>query len=361
MNTMKYYGLELIEQLCTEFGPSGCCDNVREAIVAQIADVIDAYYVDRTGTVIAKVCGGGAGYNADKPRRVLLCTGMDEVGMIVNRVHEKGHLNFSLVGDIDPRVLGGKSLLIGDGQRMIKGIVASKAIHMQSAEERRKLTPVNKMHIDIGAESAEEAEKYAQVGSMVTFCAPFERFGAEKAFMSGKALESRLGCAALIELVRMLKSGAVKLPYDLYLAFADCTQIAFCPARVAAAAIKPDLAVIVEAREALDYPGIAESTRLCALGEGAAIAFVDGSAIFDAQKTAALRACAATQGIAVQSVCGNPKAQLAGAVQAGALGVKTVSVGYPIRNLHAPVQVAKISDYYAVRDLLFSYVKEIKE
>ncbi|MBQ5793538.1 MAG: hypothetical protein IIW17_05935 [Clostridia bacterium] len=359
MNTMKYYGLELIEQLCAEFGPSGCCDNVRESIVTQIADVIDAYYVDRTGTVIVKVCGGGAQYNADKPRRVLLCTGMDEVGLIINRVHDKGHLNFGLVGDVDPRVLGGKSLLIGDGQRMIKGVVASKAIHMQSAEERRKLTPVGKMHIDIGAESAEEAKKYVDVGSMVTFSTPFERFGEEKAFMSGKAIESRLGCAALIELLRMLKSGMVRLPYDLYVAFVDCSQISFCPARVAAAAIKPDLAVIVEAREALDYPGIANSTRLCALGEGVAVAFADGCAIYDKDKTAMLRKCAADNGIAVQSVCGTPRAQLGGSVQAGARGVKTVSIGYPVRNLHAPVQVAKISDYYAVRDLLFAYVKEI--
>ena len=356
---MKYYGLELIEQLCAEFGPSGCCDNVREAIVTQIADVIDAYYVDRTGTVIVKVCGGGQGYNADKPRRVLLCTGMDEVGLIINRVHEKGHLNFGLVGDIDPRCLGGKSLLIGDGQRMIKGVVASKAIHMQSAEERRKLTPVGKMHIDIGAESAEEAKRYVDVGSMVTFSTPFERFGEDKAFMSGKALESRLGCAALIELLRMLKSGMVRLPYDLYVAFVDCSQTSFCPARVAAAAIKPDLAVIVEAREALDYPGIAESTRLCALGDGAAVAFADGCAIYDKDKTANLRKCAADNCIAVQSVCGTPRAQLGGSVQAGARGVKTVSVGYPVRNLHAPIQVAKISDYYAVRDLLFAYVKEI--
>ncbi len=361
MSTMKYYGLELIEQLCAEFGPSGCSDNVREVIITQIADVIDAYYVDRTGTLIVKVCGGGEGYCADKPRRVLLCTGMDEVGMIVSRVHDKGHLNFGLVGDVDPRVLGGKTLLIGDGQRMIKGVVASKAIHMQSAEERRKLTPANKMHIDIGAESAEEAKNYVDVGSMATFSTPFDRFGEGKAFMSGKALESRLGCAALIEVLRMLKSSMIRLPYDLYAAFADCTQITFCPARVAAAAIAPDLAVIVEAREALDYPGVAESTRLCALGQGAAVAFVDSSAIYDADKTAALRQCASDNGIAVQAVCGSPKAQLGGSVQAGARGVKTVSVGYPVRNLHAPVQVAKISDYYAVRDLLFSYVKEIKE
>lgn len=358
---MKYYGLELIEQLCAEFGPSGCCDNVREAIIAQIAEVIDSYYVDRTGTLVVKVCGGGEGYDAKNPRRVLLCTGMDEVGMIVNRVHEKGHLHFGLVGDIDPRVLGGKTVLIGDGERMIKGIVGSKAIHMQTPEERRRLTPVRKMYFDIGAESADEAKKYVDVGSMATFDAPFERFGEQKAFMSGKALESRLGCAALIELLRMLKSGMVKLPYDLYAAFTDCSQITFCPLRVAAAAVKPDLAVVVEAREALDYPGIAESTRLCALGQGAAVAFADGCAIYNKEHTARLRACAQNNGIAVQAVCGTPRAQMGGAVQAGAQGVRTVSVGYPVRNLHAPIQVAKISDYYAVRDLLFSYVKEIKE
>lgn len=358
---MKYYGLELIEQLCREFGPSGCCDPVREAVIAQITDVIDAYCVDRVGNIVAKVCGGGEGYDAKNPMRVLLCTGMDEVGLIVNRVSDKGHLKFGTVGDIDPRVLGGKSLLIGDGQRMIKGIVASKAIHLQSAEERRRLTPVRKMYIDIGAESAEEAEKYVSVGCMATFDTPFERFGEQKAFMSAKALESRLGCAALIEVLRMLKSGRVKLPYDLYVAFTDCAQIAFCAARVAAAAVKPDLAVIIEAREALDYPDISESVRMCTLGQGAAVAFLDSSAIYDKEYTAALRACAEQNGIATQVVRASAKAQLGGSVQQGAQGVRMISLGYPIRNLHAPAQVAKVSDYYAVRDLLFSYVKEIKE
>ena len=158
---------------------------------------------------------------------------------------------------------------------MIKGIVASKAIHLQSAEERRKLTPVRKMYIDIGAESAEEAKNYADVGDMATFDMPFERFGEQKAFMCAKALESRLGVCALIEVLRMLKSAMVKLPYDLYVAFTDCSQAAFSAARVAAASIKPDMALIVEAREALDYPGISESVRGCALGQGAAVALLD--------------------------------------------------------------------------------------
>lgn len=358
---MKYYGLELIEQLCREFGPSGCCDAVREALAEQISDVIDDYTVDRVGNVLAKVCGSGEGYNAKNPKKVLICTGMDEVGMIINRVSDKGHLKFSPVGDIDARCLGGKSLLVGDGNRVIKGIVASKAIHLQSPEERRKLTPARKMYIDIGAESADEAKEYVDVGSMATFDTAFERFGEEKAFMRAKALESRLGCAAIIELLRMLKSGRVKLPYDLYVAFTDCSQLTFSAARVAAARVKPDFAVIVEAREALDYPGVSESVRMCALGGGAAIAFVDGCAIYDKERTAELRACAQKSDIAVQALCGSPRAQLGGSVQQGAHGVRMVSLGYPVRNLHTPVQVAKVSDYYAVRDLLFSYVKEIKE
>lgn len=357
---MKYYGLELIEQLCRDFGPSGCCDALRETVITQISDVCDAYCVDRVGNVIAKVCGGGEGYDAKAPRRVLLCTGMDEVGLIVNRVSDKGQLYFSPVGDIDPRVLGGKSFLVGDGERMVKGIAASKAIHLQSPEERKKLTPVRKMYLDIGAESADEAKKYVGVGSMATFDMPFERFGQDKAFMCAKAMESRLGCAALIEVLRMLKSGRVKLPYDLYVAFTDCSQVTFSAVRVAAAAVKPDLAIIVEAREALDYPGVSETTRMCALGQGAAIAFVDSSAIYDKALTADLRACAEQNGIAVQAVCGSPKAGLGGAVQQGAHGVRMLSVGYPIRNLHAPTQVAKISDYFAVRDLIFSYLKENK-
>ena len=157
---MKYYGLELIEQLCAEFGPSGCCDNVREAIIAQIAEVIDSYYVDRTGTLVVKVCGGGEGYDAKNPRRVLLCTGMDEVGMIVNRVHEKGHLHFGLVGDIDPRVLGGKTVLIGDGERMVKGRAHLAAIQPRHYGEHNLIPHTVHKHLGVIPALAAESLNY---------------------------------------------------------------------------------------------------------------------------------------------------------------------------------------------------------
>ena len=44
------------------------------------------------------------------------------------------------------------------------GVIASKAIHLQTPEERAKTTPVKNMYIDIGARDAEDAKKYVSVG-----------------------------------------------------------------------------------------------------------------------------------------------------------------------------------------------------
>ncbi len=53
--------------------------------------------------------------------------------------------------------------------RELSAVIATKAIHMQTAEERSRVTPVGKMYMDIGTGSAEEAEKYAAIGDCGVF------------------------------------------------------------------------------------------------------------------------------------------------------------------------------------------------
>ena len=241
---MKLTGTELIRELSLAFGPSGCEDAVRELIMEQIQGDCHTCTVDKAGNLIAVVRGRGLDYDPDRPRRIMLAAHMDEVGFMIREITEEGYLKFGTVGGIDPRVLCGRHVQIGDEKRRIHGVIASKAIHLQTAEERSKATPVDKMYIDIGAGSREDAKKQVSVGDYATFDSDFVIFGKDGCMMKGKALDDRAGCAVLIEVMRDLYRTPCDMPFDVCSAFTCCEEVGISGANVAAFGIKPDIAII---------------------------------------------------------------------------------------------------------------------
>lgn len=120
-----------------------------------------------------------------------------------------------------------------------------KAIHLQSADERKRVTPVDKLYIDIGAASREEAEKYVDLGDFAVFASEFVQFGEGGQRLRGKAIDDRLGCAAVIETLRAL--AGKQLGINLYAVFSVHEEVGKSGARTAAYAIRPDAAIVLEA------------------------------------------------------------------------------------------------------------------
>ena len=114
--------LARLERLAQGFGPTGCEDEIREIIKEQIRPLADEYRVDRLGNLIAKMSFG------DAPRRKLMISAhMDEVGFMITELCEDGYLRFDTVGGIDPSVLAGRKVVLGDENKRVRGIIASKA------------------------------------------------------------------------------------------------------------------------------------------------------------------------------------------------------------------------------------------
>ena len=132
--------VELIKELSLAFGPSGYEKPVADLIESKIKDICDGYTRDTMGNLIAVLhCGDGS-----ERKRVMLSAHMDEVGLMINEIDADGYLKFETVGGIDCRVLCGRNVTVGDESKKIKGVIASKAIHHQSAEERKKSTKISK-------------------------------------------------------------------------------------------------------------------------------------------------------------------------------------------------------------------------
>ena len=195
---MNINGRELIELLSLAFGPSGCEDEVRELIMPRAEKVADRAYVDRMGNLIA-VMGFGKG---EEKKKIMISSHMDEVGFMISEIKEDGMLGYGCIGGIDPSVVAGRKILVGDEKGQISGIICSKAIHQKSPDEREKAVKHDKLCMDIGAANREEAEKLVKVGDYATFDSEFYAFGKGGRTLKCKALDDRIGVRIMIDMIK---------------------------------------------------------------------------------------------------------------------------------------------------------------
>ncbi|MBQ9151208.1 MAG: M20/M25/M40 family metallo-hydrolase, partial [Clostridia bacterium] len=346
-------------ELSLAFGPSGCEDAVRDIIIEQIQGDCDAYTVDKAGNLIAVIRGRGLDYNRENPRRLMLSAHMDEVGFMIQEITEEGYLRFGTVGGIDPRVLCGRHVVVGEGKRRVHGVIASKAIHLQTAEERTKATPVRKMYIDIGARDREDAKKYVSVGDYATFDSDFVTFGKDGCMMKGKALDDRAGCAMLIEIMRDLHRDPCNMPFDVCFAFTCCEEVGISGANVAAFGIKPDTAIILEATAVNDLPG-AGRNAVSKQGEGGTLTLADRGTIYDMGFINFARQTAEQKGLKCQikqTVTGGTDAAH---IQRALTGVRVLGLSLPTRYIHSASNVARYEDFEETRKLVSAMIREWK-
>jgi len=319
---------ELLKLLCETPGVSGSEKSVREIILNEIQDHSDCS-VDRLGNIIAFKKGA-----LRASTRLMLCAHMDEVGLIVTAVTEEGFLKFAPVGGIDPRVVLGRRVAFANGRAI--GVIGTKAVHLQDAEEKKTSPPFDKLYIDIGALSREDALKYVSPGDTAVFDSDYVEFG--DGYLKARALDDRAGCVILTELIKS------NLTYDCWFAFTVQEEVGLRGAKTAAFAVKPEAALIIETTTAADIPYVDEYKKVCILGQGPVLGFMDNRTLYDRGLFELARSTAERKGIKSQI-----KQAVAGGNDAGAIhvsndGVKTLAVSLPCRYLHSPCCVIKKED-----------------
>ena len=320
--------LEKLRDLCLINGISGDEDKVRDYIISKISDKCE-YNVDNLGNIIAFKKGRKTPQN-----KVLLSAHMDEVGLIVKYINEDGSLKVDSVGGIDPRALFGRQVTVGKNN--ITGVVGGIAIHNLSSEERDKSVPFDKLTVDIGAKSRDEAEKIITLGDSVYFKSDYIEFG--EGFIKSKAIDDRFGCAVLLELCD------AELEYDTYFTFVVQEEIGLRGATAASYTVNPDYAIVIEATTAADIPLTEGEKSVCKCGDGPVISFMDRSTIYNKELYNLAFDMAKENNMPCQT-----KTMIAGGNDAGAIhisrgGVKTISVSVPCRYIHSPSCVANKDD-----------------
>lgn len=328
---MKY-----LKKYCDILGPSGMEDLVREAIIEDIKDSGCEYETDPMGNLIVFKKGKKARNN-----KVLFSAHMDEVGFMVKYIDDEGYLWFDSVGGVDRRVVSGRRIVFCESQ--INGVVASKAIHMQTPEERGKCEAISEMHIDIGASNKEDAKKYITVGDCCTFEPDYEEFGS--GLVRSKALDDRFGCAALVSMINS------ELEYDTYFAFNTCEEIGCDGAKEVAHRLRPDVVIALEATTAGDVLGVSKSKCACSVGGGAVLSLMDRSTIYDKGLVELAVSVAEEKNIKWQYKNVVAGGNEAGVYQRAASGARVLAISAPARYIHSASNVLSLEDMQSVADL----------
>ncbi len=325
----------LLRKLIEASAVSGQEKEVRDIVRQELEGHVDSIECDSLGNVIVFKKGRKDG------KKILVSAAMDEIGGIITKINSDGTLKFTKAGAFDERILVSKIVKIGkDG---LTGVIGAKPIHLQKADERKKALSVNQLYIDIGAKNKEDAEKHVKVGDYVSIWSETKDFSGN--IIKGKALESRVPCSMLIEL---LKS---EPEYSVYGAFTVMDKVRIFGARVAGAKVEPDCTVVLD--------GINTETGTAEMGKGPVVNVKELRAVFDRDFIKKVTDIAEKNGIEIQTASDEKNITGADLYQIAAEGSKVMKLSVPCKYAYTPVNLMSSKDIEAAKKLLNAIISEL--
>lgn len=331
---------------------SGQEQAVVRLLVEKVKPLVDEFKIDTFGNVIAQKKGTGTGPS------LMIAAHSDEIGAIVKSIGADGFIRFNKIGGtIDALLIGRKVNVNGH-----LGIVGVKAGHIQKPEEKNRVMPYTQMYIDVGATSREEvAQMGISVGDPITYISEVSFF-TNKDRICGRALDNRVGCAILWQMLEDLQDETIA--GDLYAVFTVQEEVGLRGATVATFGINPDYAIALDTVPAGDTPEINTEVELnIYLGRGPVVPLtsgggVRGNLLHPGMKKMLLETAAAHQ-IPVQ-----PALFLGGTSDISSIhmvrdGILSGAVTIPRRYSHSPVEMMDINDALNSYRLLMAVVNEM--
>ncbi len=309
---------ELIRKLVETYGPSGFEDCIRTVIRAEVEDLADEVRVTPLGSLVAIRRGAGG-------QRVMLAAHMDEIGVMVTYVDDKGFLRFTPIGGVSPLTCVGTRVAFEDGTAGIIGI--------EKREDRKKAPTFQQLYMDVGATKREDCP--VGVGDAAVFVRPFVAQGQR---LVSKALDDRIGCAILIETLRRLG----ETPNEVHFVFTVQEETTLSGAWTAAYGIDPSMAIAVDVTGTGDTP---ESRPMAVeLGKGPAVKVQDSRMIAHPRVRELLVSAAEAVGVPYQMEVLERGTTDAAVMQLARAGVPSGCLSIPCRYIHTPSEMVDEGD-----------------
>lgn len=339
---------DLLKKLSDAPGVSGFEDEVRNLMINELKNHVDELEVDNLGNMIATRKGKADG------KKIMLAAHMDEIGLMVRYIDKNGFIKFSKIGGINDQMLLNQKVSIQTSEGVVPGVIGSKPPHRMKEAERKKVLDYEQMFIDIGASNKEEAEEMVKLGDTVTIDQSFEPLG--KLYM-GKALDNRIGCAVLVEVMKKAKTDAT-----IYGVGTIQEEVGLKGARTSAYKLNPDMALALDVTIAGDHPGIKEEDAPAKMGKGPGIILTDASGrglITHPTVKELLITVADENEIPYQLEVSEGGTTDATSIHLSREGIPTGVISPPTRYIHTPVSVVDMEDVENAVKLILAVLEKL--
>ncbi|HJJ64149.1 MAG TPA: M42 family metallopeptidase, partial [Methanocorpusculum sp.] len=322
-------------------GISGAEGAVAKIIRDEIAPYVDEIKTDRMGNLIAVKKGDDF--------KIMLAAHMDEIGLMVQYIDEKGFIRFVGVGGWYNPVLVSQRVILHGEKGDIPGVLGMKPPHVMEEADRKKPIELANLFIDVGAHSAEEVEAMGiTVGTTVTIDRDYQPLAGT--VVTGKALDNRVGCAMLIGALKEMET-----KHTIYAVFTVQEEVGLKGAKTAAFSLNPDVAIATDVTIPGDSPGIERRKAPVFMGDGPVVVMVSASGrghLADPRMVDWLKKTAKKHDIKIQLEVGDGGNTDASAINFERGGIPSVPVSVPARYIHSPVEVIDLKDLQGAIELL---------
>lgn len=345
----NFLNLAFLQKFIDAPSPTGAEEPAQRLYREYLKDVADEITTDVLGNVDAIL-------NPNGSPRIVLMGHVDEVGLQVRYITDKGFIYFNPLGGLDGHLLPSKRVRILSKDGEIKGVIGKKAIHLQESEERTKVVKIKDQYIDIGARSKEEVEKLGIcIGDPIIFADKFAYLGNNGDIVS-RCFDDKIGAFIVAETLRQLKT--MNIDASVHAVSSVQEEIGTRGAIVSSFGIKPDVGIAFDVTHTSDIPGVKESeigTKV--LGGGPSITRGPNvnEKLFDLMVETAKE-----QEIPLQITAhSRPTGTDARSIQMSQSGVATALIGIPNRYMHSMTEIVNLKDVEQCVKLTVALVKKI--
>ena len=338
--------VELMKKLTEAPGPPGAEGPVRKIFVEEATPYVDKISYDGLGSVIAQQGSSGP--------RIMVDAHMDELGALVRHVRPDGYISIQMLGYwLDAALADQRWVILGS-----KGPVIAITELLDAHVAGGHLNTPKEYYLDIGARNAEDVAALGiSPGDPIAPISPFEELPNHRYL--GKAWDDRVGCIAMIEAMRRLKTE----PHPNQIFYAATIQeegsIEMRGAQTSAHIINPDIGIALEVGITNDTPGNRPEAALETLGGGPGIMLYGFSEYPNRNLLAFVKQVAAEKHIPLQFDFVEGFGDDAGAIKLNGSGVPVTTLLVPARSTHSHNSIIDRGDFDQAVDLLVTLLKRL--
>jgi tetrahedral aminopeptidase len=310
----------------------------------------DDYISDAYGSVAAII-------NPGKKYKVVIEAHADEISWFVKYITDDGYLYVTRNGGSDHLIAPSMRVNILTSKGSVKGIFGWPAIHVRIGE--KEVTPTtDNIFIDIGCSNKKEVEEMGvHVGCVAVF--EDELMELNDKYLTGRALDNRIGGYMIAEVAKKLFTNKIKLPYSLYVVNAVQEEIGLRGAEMISRKIKPDVAVITDVTHDTSsplYDKKKQGDQKCGLGPvltyGPAVQNNLLNMIIDVANKNKIK----FQRAAVSRSTGTDTDSFAYSGE----GVPSALISLPLKYMHTTVETVNKNDIQEVVELMYQFLINLK-